>query len=294
VIINSSTSITAIAPSGAAGAISVTVPTAGGTSTGATYTYDGVPTIAYLNPAGGPLAGGTSVLIVGTSFTPDSTVFFGKTPAVSVTFESSNFLTVLAPAMAAGPVNVTVTADGGTNGPTTTYTLRRPPTITGLSPAQGAVAGGTTVNITGTNFFPTSTVTFGGNAATVTYNSSTSLTVVTPSGTVGLTSATVTAFGGSAVSSAYTYITAPAVAVFAPNVGPAAAGTVVQVVGSNFTAGSTVYFGSTAATTTYNRPLLLTAIAPAGSSNVSLSVIAQGEPAPQHPAPSPTPQISIP
>ena len=65
--------------------------------------------------------------------------------------------------------------------------------ITNVSPSRGANAGGTTVSITGSNFFATTSVTFGGvAAASVTYNNSTSLTAVTPAGTTGAADVVVT------------------------------------------------------------------------------------------------------
>jgi hypothetical protein len=52
------------------------------------------------------------------------------------------------------------------------------PTVSAVSPSAGPGEGGATVSVTGTNFFPSSTVTFGGvGAGTVTYLSPTSLQV---------------------------------------------------------------------------------------------------------------------
>ncbi|WP_309241314.1 IPT/TIG domain-containing protein, partial [Nocardia sp. BSTN01] len=43
--VDSDTQITAVAPAGAAGTVSVTVATVGGTSNGVSYTYVAVPTL---------------------------------------------------------------------------------------------------------------------------------------------------------------------------------------------------------------------------------------------------------
>ncbi len=82
------------------------------------------------------------------------------------------------------------------------------PTVTGVTPVSGPAAGGTTVTITGTGFFPASSVAFGSTPATsVTYVSPTQLTAVSPTTATGPTgTATVdvrvtTAGGTSAVSS---------------------------------------------------------------------------------------------
>jgi hypothetical protein len=65
------------------------------------------------------------------------------------------------------------------------------PTVTSIDPTSGPFSGGTPVTVTGTGFVDGATVLFGGLGATsVTFNSSTSLTAVTPaqgSGTVSVT-----------------------------------------------------------------------------------------------------------
>jgi uncharacterized repeat protein (TIGR01451 family) len=66
-------------------------------------------------------------------------------------------------------------------------------TVTNVAPGRGGIAGGTSVTITGTNFASGATVTFGtANAASVTFNNSTSLTAVTPAHVVGPVDVTVT------------------------------------------------------------------------------------------------------
>src|SRR5581483_7438476 len=67
--VDSATQITATAPAASAGPVDITVTTPGGTSAANAldkYTYVSAPTVASLNPAAGPTAGGNSVTIVGT------------------------------------------------------------------------------------------------------------------------------------------------------------------------------------------------------------------------------------
>ena len=59
------------------------------------------------------------------------------------------------------------------------------PSIMTVSPTSGSIEGGTYVTITGTGFKPGVIVLFGGDEATVTAQSETSLTVFTPVGTPG-------------------------------------------------------------------------------------------------------------
>ncbi len=66
-------------------------------------------------------------------------------------------------------------------------------TVTNVSPSSGPIAGGTAVTITGTDFLSGATVSFGGNAATsVVVVSSTEITCVTPAGSAGYVTVSVT------------------------------------------------------------------------------------------------------
>ncbi|HXA33754.1 MAG TPA: protease pro-enzyme activation domain-containing protein [Acidimicrobiales bacterium] len=87
------------------------------------------------------------------------------------------------------------------------------PSVTGVSPSVGVIAGGSSVVISGANLAPVTSVHFGGVAATVTAASATSVTVTVPRGShFGAFPVTVTTpTGTSAVSSVtnYTYAVAP-------------------------------------------------------------------------------------
>jgi uncharacterized repeat protein (TIGR02543 family) len=60
-----------------------------------------------------------------------------------------------------------------------------PPTITSVSPTAGPTAGGLLVTITGTNFQPGATVTFGGSAASVGAITTTTISATTPAHAAG-------------------------------------------------------------------------------------------------------------
>jgi hypothetical protein len=71
------------------------------------------------------------------------------------------------------------------------------PTVTGLSPATGGVAGGESVVITGTGLTGTTAVDFGGVAATsFSVDSDTQITAVAPASATGTVDVTVTAPAG--------------------------------------------------------------------------------------------------
>jgi hypothetical protein len=119
----SGTTLSALSPPHAAGTTNVRVSTAFGQSAIADpadeFSYQlAVPTVTKLAPKSGPVAGGTSVTITGTGFTPDATVSFGNgDPATSVTYVSATELIVVSPPHAAtsGDVNVTVTTGSGSS-----------------------------------------------------------------------------------------------------------------------------------------------------------------------------------
>ncbi|MGK5741320.1 IPT/TIG domain-containing protein [Micromonospora sp. URMC 103] len=119
------------------------------------------------------------------------------------------------------------------------------PTASTISPGSGPRSGGQPVTITGTGFVPNATtVTFDGVAATdvVVAADGTSLTAVTPPGTVGPAAVVVTTPGGSTPALTYTYQADGAgveVTGLTPGEGPTSGGTVVTVRGSGFVQGRT-------------------------------------------------------
>ncbi|MFE9324959.1 beta strand repeat-containing protein, partial [Nocardia sp. NPDC006982] len=273
-VVNSSTQITAVAPAGAAGTVSVTVTTVGGTSNGVSYTYVAVPTLTTIAPNAGPVTGGTTVVLTGTALTGATGVSFGGTPATSFTVNSSTQITAVAPAGAAGTVSVTVTTVGGTsNG--VSYTYVAVPTLTTIVPNAGPVAGGTTVVLTGTNLTGATGVSFGGTPATsFVVNSSTQITAVAPAGAAGTVSVTVTTVGGTSNGVSYTYVAVPTLTTIAPNAGPVAGGTTVVLTGTNLTGATAVSFGGTPATSfTVDSSTQITAVAPAGAAGTVLVTV---------------------
>jgi energy-converting hydrogenase Eha subunit A len=203
----SDTSITATSPAGQAGAVDVTVTSAGGTSAVSppgdqfTYTPPPAPAVTSVSPSSGPSTGGISVTINGSGFSGATTVDFG--PSNPATFSLSDDTTIVATSPATGtlgPVDVTVTTPGGTSAVTAadhyTYGAPAPPVVTAVSPPAGP--GGTSVVITGTGFSAATTVDFGtGSSATFTVSSSTTIMATAPaSTTLGAVDVTVTTPAG--------------------------------------------------------------------------------------------------
>ncbi|VVE00625.1 IPT/TIG domain-containing protein [Pandoraea commovens] len=283
VSVSSASSLTAIAPAGAAGTVDITVTTAAGTSATAAsdqYTYVAPPSLSATSPSTGPTAGGTSVTITGTNFTSGSTVTIGGTAASSVTFNSATSLTVTTPAHAAGAADIVVTTAGGSVTQVGGFTFISPPAVSSVSPTEGPTAGNTAVTLSGTNFTGASQVTFGGTSASFVVVNATQISATAPPHSVGTVDIRVTTPGGTSATGPgdqYTYTAVPTVTSISPTSGSGSGGTSVTITGTGFTPSSTVKFGTTNATNvSYNSSTTLTANAPAGTGTVDVTVSTSG------------------
>lgn len=222
IIVVSPTSITATVPAYTAGPVNVTVTTASGTSTLTNgFTYLAVPTLTIATPNSGATTGGNQVFISGTGLTGTTSLTFGGTPASSFTVNSSTSITAIAPAHAAGPVNVVATTPGGSATSVNAYTYLAVPTLNTVTPNSGPIGGGTSVTLTGTGLTGASSVTFGGVSATGwTINSPTQITATIPAGNAGVVNVSVTTAAGSAsLTNAFTYIAPPVAGPVSASVG---------------------------------------------------------------------------
>jgi IPT/TIG domain len=286
--VNSATSISAFPPAGS-GQVDITVTTAStdttsvqtsATSAADTYAYAGVPTVTNVAPSTGPINGGNTVVITGANF--ESTNSTGAnfraidvvvdTTHINITpcpgspsapcFNVDNAAQITVkdfPSDAAGTVDLTVTTAGGTSATSANdvYTFAPLPTVTGVSPKSGPVAGGTAVTLTGTSFdgsgFSTTQVTVGGTPLTscppspcFTLNSATSITVempARPAGTVDITVTTQEGTSATSTADTYAYAPVPSVTNVNPNAGSPAGGNTVVITGTGFE--SAGYFGPT-------------------------------------------------
>jgi eukaryotic-like serine/threonine-protein kinase len=277
------------------------------------------PAVTGVFPATGPAAGGTPVTITGTRLADASTVSFGGA-AGTITSDSATEITVTSPP-GHGPADVTVTTPGGTStagtfsysAPRHTRHTRhtrpartrrtwyppasspaRPahstppplarPVITGITPDDGPMAGGTSVSITGSGLANASTVSFGGAAGTITSDSGSRITVTSPPG-LGVARVTVTTGGGTATGT-FTYnlkishptptpvvTVSPAPVIFAvyPRSGPTSGGTPVTITGRNLS-GATVRFGGLDGAVSADSSTEITVISPADASDYTLNI----------------------
>jgi hypothetical protein len=210
----SDTQLQVDAPAGT-GTVPVTVLAPTGSSPPsaiAQFTYTGMappsaPTISTVGPPSGPQAGGTMVTITGNGLANATRVSFGQANGTNLIDISDSELEVDAPA-GTGTVAVTVLAPAGSSPPSPnaefTYIAKPPappPTISGISPAGGPQAGGTTVTVTGTGLASATSVSFGTTKGTNLKDiSGTQLQVDAPAGT-GTVPVTVVAPAGSSAPS---------------------------------------------------------------------------------------------
>lgn len=203
--VNSSTQITAYTPPGSAGTIGVTVTTLGGTSSAHNFTYTLVPYINTLSPLIGNTTGGTPITITGVNFTGTTSVIFGASSS-SFTVNSDTQIIAYTPTGSVGTVGVTVTTPIGTTS-AFTFTYTTEPYITGISPAIGTTAGGTSITISGAAFTGTTSVMFGALPATsFIVNNDAQITAINPAEVPGTINVTVTTLAGSSASN-FTYQT---------------------------------------------------------------------------------------
>jgi len=258
--------ITCTAPAHAAGPVNIVVTRDGGPPFISATVVNGFTygvTINTVTPTGGPVAGGTSVIIAGANFgITQGTVVFGVPPfdpPAAITSWSDTQIVCVTPPRILGPGAVDVRVTRGT--PDATFGIKALGffygivTVASVAPALGPVAGGTPVTIIGTNFGAISGgVTFGGLAAPIISGgwTDTQIQCLTPAHAAGAFDVVVTRTGG-IVSDVlphkvfiYGVVTVTSVT---PALGPVAGSTVVTITGTNFGAAQgAVTFGGAAAT----------------------------------------------
>ena len=121
---------------------------------------------------------------------------FGDSAAQSFAIISDSEIVAIAPPGAgSADVQVTDLADPSPASSADSYTWLDTPTVAGLSPASGPVAGGTALSISGSGFTGVTSVVIGGTPAAFTVKSDTLIAAVSPPGS-GTIDVTVTGPGG--------------------------------------------------------------------------------------------------
>lgn len=195
--------------------------------------------------------------------------------AATVTISEAGLVAFLVPAAQLLPgtgytVTVAVVRDLAGNAIAATssaFTTIFPPTIAGFAPVHGLP--GTVVTLTGEHFEPTpagNTVTVGGQPATVSAASATSLTITIPALAAGPHRIRVETRGGAAEAADAFVVDnpVPVLVSVTPDEAPAGSPAVtVTIAGTSFTAGATAMLGAMPLATQFVSPQQLTAVIPA-------------------------------
>ncbi len=233
VTVVSATQIDATVPSGAStGLISVTTPD--GTDFSATnFTVE--PDVTSFTPSSGEVS--DPITINGTGFTGATSVLFNGVSA-SFTVNSDIDISATVPNTATtGTVSVTTPSGTGTS--SSNFTVL--PTILSFTPTSGVV--GTSVTITGTALTSASAVAFNGVNASIVSNSYSQIVATVPAGATTGTITATTAAG--TATSATNFTVGPNITSFSPANG--VIGTVVTILGTNFTGATDVAFNGVSA-----------------------------------------------
>lgn len=260
------TQITAVTPVGGSAAANVVVTNVDAQSAtlAGGFAYD-PPTITSLSSNSGTTAGGQPVTVTGTGFIAPVTITVGGTSASNVTVLDDTSVSFDTPAGAAGAASVVLTSVGQTASTTYTY-VNPPPAITSFTPSSGSKAGDDTIVITGSGFLSGATVSIGGaNASSVSVDSSTQITAVTPPGTSATAAVMVTNTDAQSVTagSTYAYVN-PSISSLSPSSGTTSGGTTVTITGAGLAGASGVTIGGNAAAIVSNSGTQIIITTPVG------------------------------
>jgi hypothetical protein len=153
---------------------------------------------------------------------------------------------------------------------TSLYEYLDPPSISNITPDNGAELASQAVTITGSDFFAPVTVAVGGQPCTpVTFTDSSQVSCFTDASLTGTTAYDVVITNGDGQTDTllggYTAEAIPTIASVDPATGTQSGGTNVTITGTNFEAGATVYFGAQAVSPATLSATEITVLSPAGS-----------------------------
>ena len=164
------------------------------------------PEITQVTPVQGSTLGGTVISITGSGLSGVTAVSIGGAPCTAVTVLSPTLVRATTPPGVVGQVLISVTSPSGTTLVPTpfTYVLQQ---VSSIVPNTGSYTGGTPITITGAYLAGTTSVTVGGVPATnVVGVNATTVTAVTPPGSVGTVDVVITGTKGAlTVAGGFTY-----------------------------------------------------------------------------------------
>ncbi len=241
------------------------------TTAAATQIVASAPLVTSVSPPTGPIAGGTSLTVLGGGFLPGATLTIGGVAAGSLVVASSSQITCMTPAGVLGGASIIVTNPGAQPAVLLGgYTYLPNLALGSVTPMVAPV--GATISVNGAGFDITTLVFAGGQAANATLVSSTQLTFVMPSGLACSTSVVV---GNATLQSATLsgFNPSPAITSIPLSSGPAAGGSQVAVLGSNFYPGTSLTIGGQPVAITSLTQTTVLGVAPAGTPGAAPLVV---------------------
>lgn len=153
-------------------------------------------TIASVTPLTGSLLGGTTISISGTDLSTTTAVIVGGNACTGVQVLSPTLVRAVTPAGAVGLASVSVTtATGSVLAPQPFSYVQQ--SVTSIVPSTGSYTGGTAITISGAYLAGTTAVTIGGVPATnLQVVDASTVTAITPPGSVGSVDVVVTGSKG--------------------------------------------------------------------------------------------------
>ena len=229
VVIVSNTSLTVQAPAKLAGTYNVTVINDGGTNSGTNNFVYYIPA-APIAPTSVTATGGNASAGISWTASEDATSYIVTSTPGSLTCTTSSTSCTISGLTNGTPYTFRVVASNtaGNSSASTASSAVTPlatdPTVSSVLPGSGVTTGGITVTITGSQLTGTTSVTFGGIAATnIVVVSDTQITVTNPANAEGEVVVVVTTISGSDVDAKTFSYTPTAATIAARNAAAAAA-----------------------------------------------------------------------
>lgn len=159
-----------LAPPGAVGKVDVRVALPDGQQAVLVdaFRYFDAFGIDTVEPASGPVQGGTPVVVHGYGFVPESVILFGNTLAISIVVKNDTTIEAIAPAgSGVGLIPVQVVTSAGAQSKADAFTYVADIELKSMTPTAGFTTGGEQVVLNGAGLSGELDVYFGGKLATI-------------------------------------------------------------------------------------------------------------------------------
>lgn len=162
-----------------------------------------------VEPALGPVAGGTPIEVLGAGFTSDAVLLVGGLPAISPHVLGDDRIQAITPPGSPGPADIHVSTPSGGAKKDAAFLYTSAPVVDALDPWSGTAFGGTALRLLGAAMPGETEVWIAGELATVIEpGDGTSITVLTPGGPPGPADIVVTNdYAATLLPGIYTYTT---------------------------------------------------------------------------------------